>query len=128
MRSLKHFSWVVLLTTLGNFCNMQIKVAITKKQTFFNISGSMHDSVSQKMSRPMFSWSKIYLKAFKQVKNPFARVSHMQIRVAITEKPIFFNISGSMQNNTSKRLLDLCFVVKDSSENIKNNETNLTQG
>jgi hypothetical protein len=54
MGSLKHFSLVVALTTLGNFFYRQIKVAIIKKSVFKNIFGNMHDNVTKMVSTPMF--------------------------------------------------------------------------
>ena len=63
---LKHFSWVVLMTTLGDFLNMQIRPAIMKEPIFFNIFRTMHDRVTNLVSRPMFSWSRNKIKACTQ--------------------------------------------------------------
>ena len=66
MGPLKHFSWGVLMTTLGNFLNVEISSAITKEPIFLNIFRTMHDSVTNLVYRPMFSCSRNKIKAWKQ--------------------------------------------------------------
>lgn len=56
----KYFSLVVLKTTLGNFLNMQIKVAITKQKIyFFNVTVNIRSNVLKVTSKSRFLRLKI---------------------------------------------------------------------
>ena len=47
------------------FFNMQIRAAITEKPMFSNMFGTVLHNMTDMVSRPMFLWSKIKVKAFK---------------------------------------------------------------
>ena len=59
MGSLINSSWVITPITLGNFFNMQISTSIIETFILFNIVESMHDTLTQMVSIPMFSGSVI---------------------------------------------------------------------
>ena len=46
-----------------------MRVAITEKYVFFDILGTRYDIVTNMVSRPRFSSSKIHLQALKLIKN-----------------------------------------------------------
>ena len=54
MGSLKHFSRVVLTTTLGNNFYMQIRDSIAEKPIFVNMFENIHDNVTNMVSRCRF--------------------------------------------------------------------------
>ena len=61
MGSLKQFSLVVLVPTLGNFFYMQI----VEIHIFFHIFATTHANVTQMVSKCMFTWSNSTLDALK---------------------------------------------------------------
>ena len=50
----------------------------------------------------MFSRSRNIVMTIKMLCNVFLYANHMQIRTAITQKPILFNIFGSMSDNLTE--------------------------
>ena len=55
MGSLMNSSWVITPITLGNYFYMHISASIIEKSILFNIVESMHDTVTQIVSIPVFS-------------------------------------------------------------------------
>ena len=64
MGSLKKFSRVVLMTTLGNKFYMQISAAIIENPIFFNNFFAMNSNVTKMVSTPILSWSRIMINIF----------------------------------------------------------------
>ena len=64
MGFLKKFSRVVLMTTLGKNIYMQISAAIIKNRIFFNNFFVMDSNVTNILSTPIFSWSRITINIF----------------------------------------------------------------
>jgi len=99
--SLKYSSWVVLRTTLGKLFYMQIRSAITEKSILLNISATMHDNVTEMVFIPMFSWSRIKIKALKKLPHPYI-LSLCKLVAAITEKSTLLNISATLHDNVTE--------------------------
>ena len=94
--SLKYSSWVVLRTTLGKLFYMQIRSAITEKSILLNISATLHDNVTEMVSIPMFSWSRIgNIKVLQKLPHPYI-LSLCKLVAAITEKSTLLNISATV--------------------------------
>ena len=64
MGSLKKFSRVVLMTTLGQKNYMQISAAIIENRIFFNNFFVINGNVTKIVSTPIFSWSRITINIF----------------------------------------------------------------
>ena len=62
--SLKKFSRVVILTTLGKKNYEQISAAIIENRIFFNNFFIINDKVTKIVSTPIFSWSRITINIF----------------------------------------------------------------
>ena len=88
--SMKYSNLVVLRTTLGKMCYMQISTAITENMILLNISGNIHDNVSKKVSIPRFSWSRIKIKALEKLSHQYIS-SICKLVTTIDEKAIFPN-------------------------------------
>ena len=67
MGSLKKFSRVVLMTTLGNNIYMQISAAIIENRIFINNFFIINNQVSKMVSTPIFSWSRITMNIFMEL-------------------------------------------------------------
>ena len=66
MRFLKKFSRVVLMTTLGINIYMQISAAITENRIFFNNFFVMDSKVTNILSTPILSRSRITMNIFME--------------------------------------------------------------
>ena len=80
---------------------MQIRAAIAQTDIIYNIFGSIHDNVTKMVSRPMFSWSTIQMKALKKSLHEYIWPV-CKLAVAITEKTTFINNFASIHHNVTK--------------------------
>ena len=64
MGSLKKFSRVVLMTTLGKNIYMQISAVIIENRISFNNFFVINGNVTKIVSTPIFSWSRITINIF----------------------------------------------------------------
>ena len=83
---------------LGNSFNMQIRAAITESHIFINIYASIHSNVAKMVSRPMFSWSMIKIKALRELSH--VCIYHIwKLVAAIIEKHVFIKILKNIRDN-----------------------------
>ena len=86
---------------MGNFFYLQIRAAITEKSILLNISATLHDNVTEMVSIPMFSWSRINIKVLKKLPHPYIW-SLCKLVAAITEKSTSLNISATLHDNVTE--------------------------
>ena len=80
---------------------MQIRAAITQKSIIINILASIRGNVTYMVSRPMFSWPTIQMKAFKKLSHEYI-LPVCKLVAAITEKTTFINNFTSIHHNVTK--------------------------
>ena len=92
---------------------MQMRAAIIEKPNFVNIWKTMHDNIMKLVSTHMFPWSRIIIISLKMLWYNM-HIICMQMRTAIIEKQIFFNIWKTVHDNNHENGVHIYVsMVKD---------------